>query len=97
MINRLAEDHDNARYLASSLVEIEGFSIKLKTVQTNIVCFRYELPKLSCREFVESVGMKGVYMVYLEKDYGRMVTHKDLNRSDVDYALEVFKKTVSEC
>ena len=92
MINRLAEDHDNARYLANGLAGIEGFSIKLKTVQTNIVCFRYELPKLSCREFVENVGKKGVYMVYLEKDYGRMVTHKDLNRSDVDYALEVIQK-----
>lgn len=97
MIDRLAEDHDNASYLANGLEEIEGFSIKLKTVQTNIVCFRYELPKLSCREFVKNVGKKGVYMVWLEKDYGRMVTHKDLNRSDVDYALEVFKKTVSEC
>ena len=97
MINRLAEDHDNARYLANGLAEIEGFSVKLKTVQTNIVCFRYELPKLSCREFVENVGKNGVYVVYLEKDCGRMVTHKDLNRSDVDYALKVFKKTVSEC
>lgn len=97
MINRLAEDHDNAKYLANGLVEIEGFSIKLKTVQTNIVWFRYELPNLSCKEFVENVGKKGVYVVYLEKNYGRMVTHKDLNRSDVDYALEVFKKTVSEC
>ena len=97
MINRLAEDHDNAKYLANGLVEIEGFSIKLKTVQTNIVCFRYELPKLSCREFVENVSKKGIYMVYFEKDYGRMVTHKDLKKSDVDYALEVFKKTVSEC
>jgi hypothetical protein len=46
---------------------------------------------------VENVGKKGVYVVCLEKNYGRMVTHKDLNRSDVDYALEVFKKTVSEC
>lgn len=97
MIDRLAEDHDNAKYLANGLVEIEGFSIKLKTVQTNIVCFKCELPKLSCGEFVENVGKKGVYVVCLEKNYGRMVTHKDLNRSDVDYALEVFKKTVSEC
>jgi threonine aldolase len=97
MINRLAEDHDNARYLANGLVEIEGFSIKLKTVQTNIVCFRYELSNLSCREFVENVGKKGVYVVYLAKNCGRMVTHKDLNRSDIDYAIEVFKKTVSEC
>ncbi len=96
MIDRLAEDHDNARYLANGLEGIDGFSIKLKTVQTNIICFKFELPKLSCRDFVEKVAKKGVYVVHLYKDFGRMVTHKDLNKSDVDYALKVFKNTVSE-
>ena len=91
MVDRLAEDHDNARYLAKGLEGIDGFSIKLKTVQTNIVCFKFELPNLSCKEFVDNVTKKGVYVVHLYKDSGRMVTHKDLNRSDVDYALEVFK------
>ena len=94
MIDRLAEDHDNARYLANGLEGIDGFSINLKTVQTNIVCFKFELPNLSCKEFVDNVTQKGVYIVHLFKDSGRMVTHKDLNRSDVDYALKVFKDSV---
>ncbi len=96
MIDRLVEDHDNARYLANCLEGMDGFNIKLKTVQTNIVCFKFELPKLSCKGFVDSVAKKGVYIVHLYKDSGRMVTHKDLNRSDIDYALEVFKHVISE-
>lgn len=96
MIDRLVEDHDNARYLANGLKGIDGFSINLKTVQTNIICFKFELPTLSCKEFVDSVARKGVYVIHLYKDSGRMVTHKDLNKSDVDYALEVFKDTISE-
>ncbi len=92
----MAEDHGNARYLANGLEAIEGFSIKLETVQTNIVCFNFELPKLSCKELVDNVARKGVYLVHLYKDFGRMVTHKDLNKSDIDYALEVFKDTISE-
>jgi threonine aldolase len=95
MIDRMKEDHDNARYLAEGLAGIEGFSINLDTVQTNIICFKFELPGVSCKRFVENVSEKGVYTVYLERDYGRMVTHKDLNRSDIDYALEVIKNTVS--
>jgi len=95
MIDRMKEDHDNARYLAEGLAGIEGFSINLDTVQTNIIYFKFELPKVSCKRFVEDVSEKGVYTVYLERDYGRMVTHKDLNRSDLDYALEVIKNTVS--
>ncbi len=96
MIDRLAEDHDNARYLANGLEGIDGFGIKKKTVQTNIICFKFELPKLSCKEFVDNVAKKGVNIVHLYKDFGRMVTHKDLNKSDVDYALDVFKNTVLE-
>ncbi len=96
MIDRLAEDHDNARYLANGLEGIDGFSIKLKTVQTNIICFKFELTRLSCQEFVDNVAGKGVYVVHLYKDFGRMVTHKDLNKSDVDYALEVFRDSISE-
>ncbi len=96
MIEGLAEDHDNARYLANGLEGLDGFSIKLKTVQTNIICFKFELPKLSCQEFVDNVARKGVYVVHLYKNSGRMVTHKDLKRSDIDFALEVFKDTVSE-
>lgn len=95
MIDRMKDDHDNARYLAEGLAGIEGFSINLDTVQTNIIYFKFELPKVSCKRFVEDVSEKGVYTVYLERDYGRMVTHKDLNRSDIDYALEVIKNTVS--
>ncbi len=95
MIDRMKEDHDNARYLAEGLAGIEGFSINLDTVQTNIIYFKFERPKVNCKRFVEDVFEKGVYTVYLERDYGRMVTHKDLNRSDIDYALEVIKNTVS--
>lgn len=96
MIDRLAEDHDNARYLANGLEGIDGFSIKRETVQTNIICFKFELPKLSCKEFVESVAGKGISIVHLFKNFGRMVTHKDLSKSDINYVLDVFKRTVSE-
>ncbi len=97
MVGRLKEDHENAKYLAKCLDEIDGFSINLKSVQTNIVCFKFELPGLSCKEFVENVAKKGVYLVHIGKNTGRMVTHKDLNKSDIDYALDVFRNTVFEC
>ena len=97
MVDRLKEDHENAKYLANCLDEIDGFSVKLKSVQTNIVCFKFELPGFSCKELVEEVVKKGVYLVHLGKNTGRMVTHKDLNKYDIDYALDVFRNTVFEC
>ncbi len=96
MVDRLKEDHDNAKYLANCVDEIDGFNVKLKSVQTNIVCFKFELPGLSCKQFVENVAKKGVYLVHLGKNSGRMVTHKDLNNSGIYCGLEVFRNAVFE-
>ncbi len=97
MVDRLKEDHENAKYLANCLDEIDGFSVKLESVQTNIVCFKFEMLGLSCKEFVEKVAKKGIRLVHIIKNTGRMVTHKDLNRSDIEYALNVIKNTVLKC
>ncbi|MDR4498876.1 MAG: aminotransferase class V-fold PLP-dependent enzyme [Candidatus Scalindua sp.] len=94
MVDRLAEDHDNARFLAEGLATIDGFHIKLETVNTNIVCFTFHLPRLNCRELVETMGKKGVKAICFNKNLGRMVTHKDINRSDIIYTLEVVKKII---
>ncbi|GAX59389.1 threonine aldolase [Candidatus Scalindua japonica] len=72
------------------------FNLNLRTVQTNIICYKFELPELNCKDFVDSVAGKGVRAVHLYGNCGRMVTHKDLNESDIAYVLEVFKDTVSE-
>ena len=39
MVERLAEDHDNARVLADGLSKIKGIHIDLASVQTNMVVF----------------------------------------------------------
>ena len=39
MIDRLAEDHANARRLAEGLADTPGFEIDLDRVQTNLVYF----------------------------------------------------------
>lgn len=94
MVERLEEDHDNARILAEGLVKIDGFDIPIETVQTNIVCFTFNLPKLNCRKLVECMAGKGVMAIYFKGNFGRMVTHKEIKRSDILYALEVVQKVV---
>ena len=41
-VERLAEDHENARHLAEGLAEIDGIEIDPATVETNIVIFEVE-------------------------------------------------------
>src|SRR5712692_7241148 len=45
MVNRLAEDHANARTLAEGVARLPGMRIDLASVQTNIVIFRVDRPQ----------------------------------------------------
>ena len=82
-VERLAEDHENARVLADGLAQIPGVEIDPATVETNIVIFSVPDPT----GLVESLGGE----VELSIAYGggrvRAVTHMDVRRPDIDLAL----------
>lgn len=87
MIGRLKDDHENAKLLGEGLTKVNGISIDLKTVQTNIVRFNMRGLKVSEKEFVDRLAMQGI----LARS-GRMVTHRHITREDVKYVLEVIRK-----
>jgi threonine aldolase len=88
MIGRLEEDHENARRLALGLSKIPGIAIDLKRVQTNIVFFELENMDLKPQGFIDAIGSRGVKALAFGKRI-RMVTHKDITKESIDYALEV--------
>ncbi|TEU18835.1 MAG: low-specificity L-threonine aldolase, partial [Dehalococcoidia bacterium] len=59
MVERLAEDHNNARRLAQGLTNIEGITLAQDDIPTNIVMFDLS-PELSVAEFFKSLERAGV-------------------------------------
>src|SRR5262249_43013497 len=59
MIERLADDHTNARTLAEGLAELPGVRIDLRRVQTNIV--RFELTDMTAPEVLARCPDRGVF------------------------------------
>jgi len=91
MVDRLEDDHNNARKLAEGLAEIDGISIDLDTVQTNIVIF--DVSKLGDpQEFVTKLEKKGVRSLIVGENMVRMVTHRMISEEDIDFALERTRK-----
>ena len=84
--SRLNEDHANARLLAEALANIEGVSINLDSVETNIVIFRLSGEKLAAGltapELVARLKARGVLASAFSKDAIRLVTHLDVNRGN---------------
>ncbi|EQB62887.1 MAG: Aromatic amino acid beta-eliminating lyase/threonine aldolase [candidate division Zixibacteria bacterium RBG-1] len=89
---RLAEDHQNAKFLAQRLSEIDGLEIDMETVQTNLVVIDIRNSGLSVPEVVAKLKEKKVLVVPFGKTLIRAVTHLDVNRKDLEKAVEVFKK-----
>lgn len=90
MVDRLAEDHYNARILAKGLAEMRGIEIDLARVQTNIVIFSLVAEYMTPGELVMDLGDRGVRLLAIGGDRLRAVTHCGISEEDVKVALEAF-------
>jgi threonine aldolase len=86
MIDRLAEDHTNARRLAQGLASIEGITLAQDEIPTNIVMFHLS-PGLSVVGFAEGLERAGVKVGLRDGRPFRAVTHRMVSSSDIDEAL----------
>lgn len=94
MVSRLEEDHANARLLARGLAETAGIRIDPEKVQTNILVFDIAGTGKNTTEFSATLKERGVLANGINQREMRMVTHKDVSRSDVETALEVIREIV---
>jgi threonine aldolase len=90
---RLHEDHANARLLAEGLSNIEGVSIDLDSVETNIVIFRLTGP-LTAAELVARLKARGILASTVGPDAIRLVTHHDVGRGACITAVEALAEEV---
>jgi len=95
MIGRLRDDHRNARILAEKLAKMEGISINLKTVQTNIVIFGVHDLRVTSAEFAQKLAEQGVKSLPRSETSVRMVTHRGIEKEDIEYVIESIDKIAS--
>ena len=94
MVDRLADDHANARKLGSGLAKIEGLGLDPETVQTNIVIFQVDPSLGTAQEMIGALNREGVKTGSPGKGLIRMVTHRQISSEDVDEALVRTSKAV---
>jgi len=95
MIERLKEDHNNARILAEGLVE-GGIKVNMRTVQTNMVFFEVPEGKIKPIDFVKLLKRENILIGDPKGRKIRVVTHKDVNRDDISYVIEKFKSVLDK-
>ena len=90
-VERLAEDHDNAKYLAHRLTEVDELEVNLADVQTNMA-FAALTDKVNVNQLTSELKNKGI-LVY-PTQHLRFVTHKDISKADIDTFIEHLKNTL---
>ena len=93
MVDRLAEDHANARTLAEGLSELPGVRCDLSRVQTNLVYFDVET--MPAQGFLDECAKRGVLSEPTGPHTVRFVTHYGIDAGDIQTALKVCEEVLT--
>lgn len=94
MVERMAEDHANARVLAEGLATLPGIEIDLATVQTDIVRFHLVDPRWTGTTFARALAERGVLIGGGGYGSMRAVAHYGITSDDIEETLEKFRETL---
>ena len=92
-VERLAEDHENARRFANGIADLPGIEIDPTAVETNIVLFRLADPAASVIAFAARLEEAGL-RISVVGEILRVVTHLDVSRADVDAAIAILREAM---
>ena len=93
-VERLAEDHDNARRFAERIAEIPGVTFDPAAVETNLVFFEVGETGLGARAIAERLLAQGIRVGVEGPTRMRAVTHLDVTRADVEQAAEALATVI---
>ncbi|MEW6333609.1 MAG: low-specificity L-threonine aldolase [Thermodesulfobacteriota bacterium] len=97
MVDRLAEDHKNARRLAEGILGIPGLATDPARVLTNILYVDLVDKRFSDDEFLQRLAGRGVRISHTGPARFRMLTHHGIGGGEIDAALEALQEVMQGC
>ena len=92
-IERLAEDHANAKLLASGLAQIAGLDVEVP--ETNLVFFDTTATGMTAAELAQKARAKGLMFSAMGLYRGRACTHLDLDRAGIEEGLQIMRDVLA--
>jgi threonine aldolase len=93
-IDRLADDHANARVLAEGIAAIPGLVVE--DPETNLVFFDTRGAGLTADELAELIRRDGVQVSTVGKYRVRACTHLDVDRPGIELTIQVIRKNIPD-
>lgn len=95
-IERLADDHANARRLAEGIAAIPGLRLDPQTVETNLVYFEVSSEWGDAPLFSQQLAESGVRMYALGRQRLRACTHLDITPAQVEEAIRIIARVAGQ-
>ncbi len=93
-VNRLAEDHRNARLIAEAIADVPGLRLDPPDVHTNLVWFVVEPEMGPAKDVLAKLKARGVLVGGGDGRVLRACTHLDVAAADAEQAADVIRKTL---
>lgn len=95
-IERLADDHANAKRIGESIVATQGLDLDLERVETNIVVFRVDSSVGTSAEFCAAAKQAGVWMFPFSHEHVRAVTHLHISEPNAIEAGAIISRVAGQ-
>jgi len=95
-VERLAEDHANARRLAAGLADLHPDAVELPSVETNMVYLELTPWQKTSSEISHELEAHGVLTLGLHAKRMRLVTHRDVSTADIDRSLTALRTVLCD-
>ena len=96
MVDRLVEDHQNARALAQGFALVAGLNVRPVANRTNMVVFDVDGDADAARRFAKAMKERGVLISMRDATSFRAVTHHGVARADIDRAVAAAAQAAGE-
>lgn len=94
-VERLADDHANARRFAAAIDDLDGLAVRPKVIDTNMVFLDVD-PKLgTAAELATRLRTEGLLILAIGAQQLRAVIHLDISADDVDRAAEILRRVAT--
>lgn len=94
-VDRLAEDHDNAKQMATLLAEVDGIHADADLTESNLVFFEVDAELGTAVQLAAALKQRGVQIGPMGGQKMRAATHLDVSQDDVVAAVAAIRDCIA--
>ena len=88
-VDRLVDDHHNAKRLAEELARCPGVDLDPSHAETNIIIFDVSASGRNAQQVTDAFKQQGIRMLAASPTFIRAVTHLDVSTEDIERTIKV--------